>query len=135
MFVIYEHLLQYFNILVGFQLYVMLIEVFEAEKSRIRWYYFIAYGLPLFITFISAAVYPQGYGTERHCWLQTDNYFIYSFVGPVIVVISVSSFKMFYFILSQNKALYFVQIFHCSFWFLVESRFSWNGYSDDVQTC
>lgn len=67
----------------------MLIEVFEVEKSRIRWYYFVAYGLPLFITFISAAIYPQGYGTERHCWLQTDNYFIYSFVGPVIIVILV----------------------------------------------
>lgn len=76
--------------ILGFQLYVMLIEVFEVEKSRIRWYYFISYCLPLFITFISAAIYPQGYGTERHCWLQTDNYFIYSFVGPVIVVISVS---------------------------------------------
>lgn len=74
----------------------MLIEVFEAEKSRVRWYYFIAYGIPLFITFISAAIYPQGYGTERHCWLQTDNYFIYSFVGPVIVIISVSINKFIY---------------------------------------
>ncbi|CAH1153302.1 unnamed protein product [Phaedon cochleariae] len=71
----------------GFQLYVMLIEVFEAEKSRIRWYYFFAYGLPFLVVFISATIYPQGYGTQRHCWLQTDNYFIYSFVGPVFVVI------------------------------------------------
>ncbi|CAH1982600.1 unnamed protein product [Acanthoscelides obtectus] len=71
----------------GFQLYVMLIEVFEAEKSRVRWYYFFAYSLPFLIVFISATVYPQGYGTSRHCWLQTDHYFIYSFVGPVLVVI------------------------------------------------
>ncbi|KAG5891715.1 hypothetical protein JTB14_016098 [Gonioctena quinquepunctata] len=74
----------------GFQLYVMLIEVFEAEKSRVRWYYFFAYGLPFLVVFISATIYPQGYGTQRHCWLQTDNYFIYSFVGPVIVVISLN---------------------------------------------
>ncbi|XP_018565685.1 latrophilin Cirl isoform X4 [Anoplophora glabripennis] len=74
----------------GFQLYVMLIEVFEAEKSRVRWYYFFAYGLPFLIVFISATIYPQGYGTDRHCWLQTQNYFIYSFVGPVIVVIALN---------------------------------------------
>ncbi|XP_068917391.1 latrophilin Cirl-like isoform X4 [Tenebrio molitor] len=71
----------------GFQLYVMLIEVFEAEKSRVKWYYFLAYGLPLVIVLVSAAIYPQGYGTDQHCWLKTNNYFIYSFVGPVIVVL------------------------------------------------
>ncbi|KAK5639482.1 hypothetical protein RI129_011974 [Pyrocoelia pectoralis] len=71
----------------GFQLYVMLIEVFESEKSRLRWYYLIAYGLPLIIVSISGAIFPTGYGTSRYCWLRADNYFIYSFVGPVIVVI------------------------------------------------
>ncbi|XP_050519507.1 latrophilin Cirl isoform X1 [Diabrotica virgifera virgifera] len=74
----------------GFQLYVMLIEVFEVEKSRMRWYYCIAYGLPFLIIFISAVIYPQGYGTYRHCWLQTDNYFIFSFVVPVAVIISLN---------------------------------------------
>lgn len=68
----------------------MLIEVFEAEKSRIKWYYFFAYGLPFLVVFISATIYPHGYGTEMHCWLRTDNYFIYSFVGPIIVVLAVS---------------------------------------------
>lgn len=75
----------------GFQLYVMLIEVFEAEKSRVKWYYFFAYGLPLVIVLVSAAIYPQGYGTEQHCWLKTNNYFIYSFVGPVTLVLLVST--------------------------------------------
>jgi len=28
----------------GIQLYVMLVEVFEAEKSRVKWYYTAAYG-------------------------------------------------------------------------------------------
>jgi len=28
----------------GVQLYVMLVEVFEAEKSRLIWYYSAAYG-------------------------------------------------------------------------------------------
>ncbi|GLV46319.1 Calcium-independent receptor for alpha-latrotoxin [Carabus blaptoides fortunei] len=71
----------------GFQLYVMLIEVFEAEKSRIRWYYLVAYGVPLLIVAISAIIDPFSYGTDQHCWLRADNFFIFSFVGPVIAVI------------------------------------------------
>ncbi|KAK7863093.1 hypothetical protein R5R35_004918 [Gryllus longicercus] len=71
----------------GFQLYVMLIEVFEAEKSRIRWYYMFAYGAPLIIVAVSCIVDLPSYGTERYCWLRADNFFIFSFVGPVIAVI------------------------------------------------
>uniref|UniRef100_A0A1B6DWT0 Latrophilin Cirl n=1 Tax=Clastoptera arizonana TaxID=38151 RepID=A0A1B6DWT0_9HEMI len=71
----------------GFQLYVMLIEVFEAEKSRIRWYYLFAYGAPLIIVAISCFIDPLSYGTDRYCWLRADNFFIFSFVGPVIAVI------------------------------------------------
>ncbi|CAG0896252.1 unnamed protein product [Darwinula stevensoni] len=71
----------------GFQLYVMLIEVFESERSRVRWYYFLGYGIPLVIVVISAAIDPASYGTPQHCWLRTDNHFIFSFLGPVIVVL------------------------------------------------
>ncbi|CAH0561842.1 unnamed protein product [Brassicogethes aeneus] len=87
-------LLQYFflcafmwMLLEGFQLYVLLIEVFEAEKSRIKKYCCCAYIIPALVVGISALIYPQGYGTERHCWLQTDNYFIYTFVGIVMVIL------------------------------------------------
>lgn len=68
----------------------MLIEVFEAEKSRIRWYYIFAYGAPLIIVAVSCVVDPFSYGTHRYCWLRADNFFIFSFVGPVIAVILVS---------------------------------------------
>ncbi|XP_067124683.1 latrophilin Cirl-like isoform X2 [Centruroides vittatus] len=71
----------------GFQLYVMLIEVFETEKSRVFWYYLLAYGIPAIIVGISAAVDPSSYGTKHHCWLQANNYFIFSFVGPVIAIL------------------------------------------------
>lgn len=74
----------------GFQLYVMLVEVFEAEKSRLRWYYLFAYGTPFVIVLISAIIYPQGYGTDKFCWLKTENYFIYSFIGPVSLVLALN---------------------------------------------
>ncbi|XP_071119599.1 adhesion G protein-coupled receptor L3-like isoform X3 [Haliotis cracherodii] len=74
----------------GVQLYVMLIEVFETERSRLKWYYLFGYGVPLMIVAISAAVYHQGYGTETHCWINTKNHFIWSFVGPALFVMTVN---------------------------------------------
>ncbi|XP_050720074.1 adhesion G protein-coupled receptor L2-like isoform X8 [Eriocheir sinensis] len=75
----------------GFQLYVMLVEVFEAEKPRARWYYAAAYGFPAVVVAVSAVVDPFSYGTTEVCWLRTDNYFIFAFVGPVIAVIIANS--------------------------------------------
>ena len=48
----------------GVQLYVMLIEVFESERSRVYYYYAFGYGIPVIIVSVSAGVFPQGYGTE-----------------------------------------------------------------------
>lgn len=88
----------------GFQLYVMLIEVFEAEKSRLRWYYLVAYGAPLLIVAISGFIDPFSYGTDRYCWLRADNYFIFSFVGPVVLVILVS-YSLF--VLQERRVFFF----------------------------
>lgn len=71
----------------GFHLYAMLVEVFEPEHPRARWYCTCAYLVPALIVLVSAAVYPGGYGTEKHCWLTTDRWFMMSFVGPVILVL------------------------------------------------
>ncbi|XP_062578601.1 adhesion G protein-coupled receptor L2-like [Saccostrea cucullata] len=71
----------------GFQLYVMLIEVFEGERSRRKWYYLFGYGIPLVTVAVTAGVKPSGYGTDRHCWLDTGASVIWSFVGPALAVI------------------------------------------------
>ena len=68
----------------------MLVEVFEAERSRIRWYYLAAYGLPALVVGVSCIIDATSYGTADYCWLATDNYFILAFVGPVVLVILVS---------------------------------------------
>lgn len=75
----------------GVQLYVMLVEVFEAEKSRVSWYYLTAYGVPAAIVAITTVVYHDGYGTPRHCWLSTDRGFIWSFIAPVIATLLVNA--------------------------------------------
>lgn len=74
-------------LLEGFQLYVMLVEVFESDKSRVKWYYLIGYGVPVLIVAVSSVVDPFSYGTPDYCWLRADNYFIFSFVGPVILIL------------------------------------------------
>ncbi|XP_023232841.1 latrophilin Cirl-like isoform X3 [Centruroides sculpturatus] len=79
-------------LLEGFHIYILLVEVFESEKSRIKWYYAIAYLLPAIIVGISAAVDPYSFGTEQHCWLRADNYFIFSFIGPLILVVMINFF-------------------------------------------
>lgn len=71
----------------GFHLYAMLVEVFEPEHPRARWYCTFAYLAPALVVLVSAAIYPGGYGTEKHCWLTTDRWFMMSFVGPVILVL------------------------------------------------
>lgn len=75
----------------GILLYIMLIEVFEAESRRTVFYLF-GYGIPAIIVAVSLGLDYTGYGTERYCWLRTDNYFILSFVIPVglIIVINIS---------------------------------------------
>lgn len=49
----------------GVQLYIMLVEVFESEYSRTKYFYLTGYGVPAVIVAVSAAVDYRSYGTER----------------------------------------------------------------------
>ncbi|CAK9302343.1 unnamed protein product [Gordionus sp. m RMFG-2023] len=74
-------------LLEGVQLYTMLVEVFESEKSKTRYYVIIAYGIPFIIVLISVFINPHGYGTKKYCWLTVQNFFIFSFVGPIVMIL------------------------------------------------
>ncbi|XP_071379757.1 adhesion G protein-coupled receptor L2-like [Centroberyx affinis] len=71
----------------GVQLYLMLVEVFESEFSRRKYYYVSGYLFPAVVVGISAAIDYRSYGTQRACWLRVDNHFIWSFIGPVTFII------------------------------------------------
>uniref|UniRef100_A0A672RB24 Adhesion G protein-coupled receptor L2 n=1 Tax=Sinocyclocheilus grahami TaxID=75366 RepID=A0A672RB24_SINGR len=73
----------------GVQLYLMLVDVFESEYSRRRYFYMAGYLLPAVVVGVSAAVDYRSYGTKKACWLRMDNHFIWSFIGPVTFVIMV----------------------------------------------
>ncbi|XP_014049494.2 adhesion G protein-coupled receptor E5 [Salmo salar] len=75
----------------GVQLFRMVVLVFN---TTFRPLYMMAggYGVPAVIVAISALVNAKGYGTERHCWLNLEDGFIWSFFGPVCIIIMVNVF-------------------------------------------
>ncbi|XP_062920840.1 adhesion G protein-coupled receptor L2 isoform X9 [Mobula hypostoma] len=76
----------------GVQLYLMLVEVFESEYSRKKYFYLCGYLIPAIIVGVSAAIDYKSYGTRKACWLRNDNHFIWSFIGPVTFIIVVNIF-------------------------------------------
>ncbi|XP_043550694.1 adhesion G protein-coupled receptor E3-like isoform X3 [Chiloscyllium plagiosum] len=57
-----------------------------------RYIYPLGYGPPALIVAISAATCPNGYGSHRNCWLLVENGFIWSFLGPVYLIILMNTF-------------------------------------------
>lgn len=49
----------------GVQLYLMLVEVFESEYSRRKYFYMAGYLLPAVVVGVSAAVDYRSYGTKK----------------------------------------------------------------------
>ncbi|XP_055520012.1 adhesion G protein-coupled receptor E5-like [Leucoraja erinacea] len=70
----------------GVQLYLMVVKVFHAQSLRGKIIFPVAYGIPALLVVVSAALYPQGYGTREYCWLTLEKGFRWSFVGPMCVI-------------------------------------------------
>ncbi|XP_053196836.1 adhesion G protein-coupled receptor E5 [Scomber japonicus] len=86
-------------LLEGVQLYRMVVLVFNATIRPL--YLFIAgYGTPLVIVIISAIIRPKSYGNEKYCWLSLEDGLIWSFFGPVCVIIFAN---VFFFIITVWK--------------------------------
>ncbi|XP_069347737.1 putative adhesion G protein-coupled receptor E4P [Eulemur rufifrons] len=60
-----------------------------------RFMYPIGYGIPAVIVAVSAIAGHKNYGTYTHCWLKLEKGFIWSFMGPVGVIILIN--LVFYF--------------------------------------
>nr|XP_021330472.1 adhesion G protein-coupled receptor E3-like [Danio rerio] len=63
----------------------------KKEVLRHRFMSVIGYVVALVVVGISAAVVPNGYGSEK-CWIKIDKGFIWSFLGPVTIIIAVTMF-------------------------------------------
>ena len=91
----------------GFQIYVLLVKVFESSYSSLVKNYIFGYFAPLIIvicSIISDFILVESnssmeyemckehsarssYGTEDFCWLRVDNHFVLSFIIPAVLVI------------------------------------------------
>ncbi|KAG8519012.1 Adhesion G protein-coupled receptor E4, partial [Galemys pyrenaicus] len=64
-------------------------------RFKKRFMYPFGYGIPAVIVAVSAIVGHKYYGTYTHCWLKLEKGFIWSFMGPVAVIILIN--LVFYF--------------------------------------
>ncbi|XP_062892115.1 adhesion G protein-coupled receptor E2-like [Mobula hypostoma] len=74
-------------LLEGIQLYLMVVQVFNAKSLQAKYMCLFGYGCPLIVVGISAAVYREGYGTTKYCWLDLKSGFLWAFLAPVCIII------------------------------------------------
>ncbi|XP_078387311.1 adhesion G protein-coupled receptor E3-like [Cetorhinus maximus] len=78
------------------QLYLMVLNLKVVNVSHThviqrKFMFPIGYGCPVVIVVVSAAVNAKGYGTDKLCWLNLEDGFLWSFLGPVCFVILVNT--------------------------------------------
>ncbi|XP_034557765.1 adhesion G protein-coupled receptor L4 [Notolabrus celidotus] len=74
----------------GIHLYLIVVGVIYNKGFLHRNFYIFGYGSPAVVVAISATLGSQYYGTDKVCWLSTENHFIWSFIGPACLIILVN---------------------------------------------
>uniref|UniRef100_A0A8C7Z8B3 Adhesion G protein-coupled receptor L4 n=1 Tax=Oryzias sinensis TaxID=183150 RepID=A0A8C7Z8B3_9TELE len=74
----------------GIHLYLIVVGVIYNKGFLHRNFYIFGYGSPAVVVAISATLGSKYYGTDRVCWLSTENHFIWSFIGPACLIILVN---------------------------------------------
>ncbi|XP_056311965.1 adhesion G protein-coupled receptor E3-like [Danio aesculapii] len=64
----------------------------------------IGYVVALVVVCVSIGLVPEGYGSE-HCWIKTDKGFIWSFLGPVCVILALNTILFIRISIGLNSAL------------------------------
>ncbi|XP_024124833.1 cadherin EGF LAG seven-pass G-type receptor 2 [Oryzias melastigma] len=76
----------------GLHVYRMICEVRDINYGPMRFYYLIGWGVPAFITGLAVGLDPEGYGNPDFCWLSMYDTLIWSFAGPIAMVVSMNVF-------------------------------------------
>ncbi|XP_036378666.1 adhesion G protein-coupled receptor L4 [Megalops cyprinoides] len=74
----------------GIHLYLIVVGVIYNKGFLHRNFYIFGYGSPAVVVAISATLGYKYYGTNKVCWLSTENNFIWSFIGPACLIILVN---------------------------------------------
>ncbi|OXB64510.1 hypothetical protein ASZ78_012773 [Callipepla squamata] len=71
----------------GLHIYRMQTEARNINFGAMRFYYAIGWGVPAIITGLAVGLDPEGYGNPDFCWISIHDKLVWSFAGPITVVI------------------------------------------------
>ncbi|KAM4570695.1 cadherin EGF LAG seven-pass G-type receptor 3 isoform 2-T2 [Fundulus diaphanus] len=71
----------------GLHIYRMQTEQRNINYGAMRFYYAIGWGVPAIITGLAVGLDPEGYGNPDFCWISMYDKLIWSFAGPVAIVL------------------------------------------------
>ncbi|KAL8221039.1 UNVERIFIED_CONTAM: hypothetical protein K2H54_057720 [Gekko kuhli] len=71
-------------------IYRMLTEVRNINFGHMRFYYVMGWGIPAIITGLAVGLDPKGYGNPDFCWLSVHDTLIWSFAGPIVIVVVIN---------------------------------------------
>ncbi|XP_062825903.1 cadherin EGF LAG seven-pass G-type receptor 3 isoform X4 [Anolis carolinensis] len=71
----------------GLHIYRMQTEARNINYGAMRFYYAIGWGVPAIITGLSVGLDPEGYGNPDFCWISIHDKLVWSFAGPIVIVI------------------------------------------------
>uniref|UniRef100_A0A3Q3JKS0 Cadherin, EGF LAG seven-pass G-type receptor 3 n=1 Tax=Monopterus albus TaxID=43700 RepID=A0A3Q3JKS0_MONAL len=74
----------------GLHIYRMQTEQRNINYGAMRFYYAIGWGVPAIITGLAVGLDPEGYGNPDFCWISIYDKLIWSFAGPVAIVILIN---------------------------------------------
>ncbi|XP_053549299.1 adhesion G protein-coupled receptor L4 [Bombina bombina] len=74
----------------GIHLYLIVVGVIYNRGFLHKNFYIFGYCSPAIVVGISAVLGYKYYGTDKVCWLSTENNFIWSFIGPACLIILVN---------------------------------------------
>ncbi|XP_078083687.1 adhesion G protein-coupled receptor D2-like [Mustelus asterias] len=78
----------------GILLWSKVVTVNISEEKRMKYYYLIGWGFPVFIVAITLATAGDKYIADNHCWLNVQSEIIWAFVGPVLFTLTINAFVL-----------------------------------------
>lgn len=87
----------FWMLIAGFQIYVLLVEVFEPDNSRYVQYYMLGYIAPLVMVLASLLVdtllnNQSVYGSSDFCWIKGNIHLFLTFLAPVFCIVCVNMY-------------------------------------------
>ncbi|KAK2909381.1 hypothetical protein Q8A67_005218 [Cirrhinus molitorella] len=76
----------------------------KTEVLRSRFLCVIGYLVALAVVAVSAGLFPKGYGS-KHCWIKMEKGFIWSFLGPVSIILALNMILFICIVITLNSTL------------------------------